>query len=295
MRQQDDVTTESPEFQAKTETILIINKTYPEWSNHNGYIVCVGGINQDGEWRRLYPVPYELWYRGKPGRFQKWDWIRLPIRKQTMDKDPRKESYKLEDVDRIEVVGHIGTDKAGWQTRRSIVDAHLTRGLKSLIEHQYHDDRRRGHWFSMGIIRPKEIIDFVETNRYGIAAEEQDPGAEQVMSVQMKALTIPGVPPPATPDPINKKIGYRFRCEEVQDGCSCGKGRGHYIMCTDWELGQLYRGEGFEKTRQKYLDWMTRKRDLYFMMGTVARQYPTFINVGVFYPPKQEPTQNPTA
>jgi len=58
-------------------------------------------------------------------------------------------------------------------------------------------------------------------------------------------------------------------------------------MVSPWECQELYRREGFEKTRQKYFDWMLEKRDLYFMMGTVARKH-TWIIVGVFYPPKRE-------
>jgi hypothetical protein len=44
-------------------------------------------------------------------------------------------------------------------------------------------------------------------------------------------------------------------------------------MVSPWECQELYRREGFEKTRQKYFDWMLEKRDLYFMMGTVARKH----------------------
>jgi hypothetical protein len=44
--------------------------------------------------------------------------------------------------------------------------------------------------------------------------------------------------------------------------------------------------EGFQKTRDKMM-WMAG-RDLHLMMGTVALQWATFINVGVFYPPLLE-------
>jgi hypothetical protein len=257
---------------------------YPEWSERNGYIVCVGGINENGEWRRLYPIPYDNWWNAKNRylAFSKWDIIRVKIVKQAVNKDPRKESYKLVDPTDIEIIGKIGTRGDGWEKRRALIDRFLSPGMKTLNDSRY-IEKQRGNWNSMGVIKPKEILDFEETDRQSVIDDE---AAEQVMGVQMRMYTKKGVAPPSSPDPINKKIGFRFRCAEPKcDTCYHKNKRGHYIMCTDWEVGELYRREGFEKTRQKMM-WAANERDLYLMMGTVAQKWMTFINVGIFYPPK---------
>jgi len=266
------------------ETITVINETYPEWGNENGYMICVGGINEEKkEWRRLFPVPYENWWnpvlREKVG-FSKWDRIKVTIQKQPHHKDPRKESYKLMDSENIEIVGHVDD----WTEKRRILDPYVLPDLETLWEKK-RQENATGSWTSMGVLRPEEILDFVEQDRYRV----DDEGYRQVMTVQLKQLTLPGLAPPLVPDPINKKIGYTFKCRN-NDSC-----KGHDVMCTDWEVCQLYRKmrqkygdeEGFQKVRNKMFTWMLSKRDLYLMMGTVHR-YPTFINVGVFYPPHME-------
>ncbi len=104
----------------------------------------------------------------------------------------------------------------------------------------------------------------------------------------MRMSLKPGTPLPTRPDPIGKKIGYKFKCHNAD----C---KGHDMMCNDWECCELYRkmiekygqDEGFQKTRDKMM-WMAEKRDLYLMMGTTAIRWATFINVGIFYPPMLE-------
>lgn len=263
--------------ESRQESITVINKTYPEWGEKNGWLVCVGGINENGEWRRLYPVPYDLWRLAKYKKqaFKKWDIISVKTLKRPISKDPRRESYEPVDIANLQIVGHYGTTKKEWERRRAIVDANISPDLETLKERRY-DDKRRGGWTSMGVIRPCDV-DFVETERHRITEDEK-----HVLDVQMK--TAPGsnnnIIRSHGLDTVTKKIGFRFKCVANSD-CS-----GHYIMCTDWEMVELYRRFGFEKTRQKAL-WMAEHRDLYLMMGTVAH-YDTFINVGLFYPPLLE-------
>ena len=258
------------------ETITVINKTYPEWGEKNGWLVCVGGINQGGKWRRLYPVSLSLWTQQKYRKlaFKKWDTVSVKIMKRPLNKDPRKESSEPVDIEELKIIGHYGTTKKEWEKRRSIVENHLSPDLETLKEQRY-DNKNRGFWTSMGVIKPN-IIDFVETERHRIAEDER-----HVLDVQMKDTPrSDNLEHSHGLDTLIKKIGFKFKCTGNSD-CS-----GHYIMCTDWEMVELYRRFGFEKTREKAM-WMAKQRDLYLMMGTVAH-YNTFINVGVFYPPLLE-------
>jgi hypothetical protein len=182
------------------------------------------------------------------------------------------------DETQIKIIGHIGTENQ-WRERRAIIDPYLTTGMKTLRDNRY-ENHSRGQWGSMGVIKPKEILDFVERDRDTL--DDDDP-AKQVAGVQMKLLHKPGIEAPRRLDPINKKIGYRFLCGDSD--CTTCHHRGHEMMCTDWEISALYRKVGFEKTREQMMKFADIK-DMYFMMGTVSQQWNNFIQVGIFYPPK---------
>ncbi len=71
------------------------------------------------------------------------------------------------------------------------------------------------------------------------------------------------------------------------------------IRCNvNWELFESYRSWGktykdpgilWDKLKEKYLDWMLKERDLYFIMGMFS-QYPTWFIIGLYYPPKKQIT-----
>ena len=73
-----------------TEQILVLVRAIPEKSNKYGYRVCVAGINDDSEWRRLYPFKFE--YGKKLIDFTKKDQIEVKITEP--DNDKRSESRK---------------------------------------------------------------------------------------------------------------------------------------------------------------------------------------------------------
>jgi len=254
----------------RKERILVIAKTYPECSEKYGCLVCVAGINEDGEWRRVYPIPYYLFYEPKYRRlrFKKWDWIEIKIKKARHDL--RIESYKVANPRAIRVVGSIDD----WEERRKIAEKYLDRGLNYL--------KAQGR--SLGIIKPKRVVDFLKKKR-----ERLDRGEQLVLEKSIQAL-LPEFPETKPKMPLRPKplpwLGYRFECYD--EGC-----RGHEMMCIDWEIQELYRklllkeGEdvAFEKTRQKAL-WML-ERDLFFCVGTTWR-FPTWMIISLIYPPKRQ-------
>ena len=77
--------------------------------------MCTAGITEEGEWIRLFPIPFR--FLDDPKQFRKYDWIEAKVMKARSD--PRAESY-IVDVDSIQVVDKIKTDKA-WGARRAIV------------------------------------------------------------------------------------------------------------------------------------------------------------------------------
>jgi len=255
--------------EAHDETILVIAKTYPECSEKYGCLVCVAGINEDGEWRRLYPIPYTLFYNRKyeASRFKKFDFI--SVRVQRAANDARSESFRILDPYRIKVVGSV----KDWNERRKIAAEHLDQGFaKPNTENR-----------SLAIIKPKQIQDFVLQERQRI----KDEGERAVLdkSIQTLLPEFPETRPKIPFRPVELPwIGYEFSCYD--EGC-----RGHTMMCIDWEVQELYRKlrkeseeVAFRKTRQKALGWML-SRDLYFCVGTTWK-FPSWMVISLIYPPK---------
>jgi len=247
------------------ESIVVLAKTYPECSEKYGCLVCTVGINEEGEWRRIYPIPWYLFMRPSKEKglnFKKWDVISVKLQK--ANHDARKESYKVLEPEKIEVIDSV----QDWNERRRFAQEHLDPCMETLWQ-----EKR-----SLGLIRPRTVKDFVEKERHRI----KDKGEKAVLDRSIQAL-LPEFEPPAKPwwEGLRPReipwIGYQYTCQ--------GKGcKGHSMMCIDWEIQELYRKQGYQKTRQKALDWM-RERDLYFGVGTTWR-FPTWMIISLIYPPK---------
>lgn len=55
----------------KREKLLVLAKTYPTISKTYEHLVCIAGITEDGEWRRIYPVPWNLFWKGSEKSLRK--------------------------------------------------------------------------------------------------------------------------------------------------------------------------------------------------------------------------------
>jgi hypothetical protein len=113
-----------------TKRVLIAVRTYPAPAQKTIEASCTGGITDNGEWIRLFPVPYRLMDEEK--RFRKWQWIEVDVLKA---KDGRPESYKI-NIEKITPGETLGT-KDGWRARREIVNplirpsmCHIRRGQR---------------------------------------------------------------------------------------------------------------------------------------------------------------------
>ena len=59
--------------------VLITVKTYPTPSKKSNETVCTAGITENGEWIRLYPIPYR--YLNGEQKFRIFDWIEVSVAK----------------------------------------------------------------------------------------------------------------------------------------------------------------------------------------------------------------------
>ena len=242
----------------ETERCLLLCMAYPDISEQYGATVCMAGITDEGEFRRIYPVPFEDF---RDIDFHKRHWIKYEIREKG---DYRKESYKIRPAS-VEVGAEMSYEEVG-----RICEDHQT-SIEEL------DQRKEEDETSLGIVKPSEVFDFTidESEHREELAEEYE---------EQQTLTGESIPI----DVIPHHTRYHFHCSP---DCTTR----HGIMCEDIEAGLLYwrlrdRYDSIdvveEKMKKKFVDWMTEERDLYFMMGTHYR-WKTWLIVSVLYPPER--------
>ncbi len=241
--------------------MLVLCQAYPVISSKYELLICMAGITDEGELRRIYPVPFNNWQRAP---ISKRRWIEYEM-KDDRSSDGRKESRKI-----VPSTLSVG-DKASDETVRGMMRDNL-----STIE-RLKEDRD-----SLGIIRPVvHDLDF-----------EWKEARQKRSELISRQCTLEGgrlgfyFPP--------ELIKYRFSCSG-SDECL-----GHHIMCEDWEAILLYRKMcaraptleiAHEKVRSRLFDWMMKERDLHFMMGTDAR-YGKWLIISLLYPRMSPPSSS---
>ena len=80
---------------------------------------------------------------------------------------------------------------------------------------------------------------------------------------------------------VNGRLRYKFRD---------GTGISYNLVCREWEalaLANKYPDpKDFAKVKAKFCDWMTEKREPYFVIGTTSDNVTKMV-VAVHYPPKK--------
>ena len=243
------------------EQLLVLAKTYPSISHKYEHLVCVGGITDKKEWRRVYPIAWQIFWGGG---FKKKYWIEYE--KQNDERsDHRPESRKINSKTIKELY------EADFKDIKHILDDRLTT-LENLTSRSHKE-------VSMGVIKPFKILDFIPENN-----EHYEKLKEKQKQTSLSGKSVVQV------DIFPKVFSYVFYCSP---DCKTK----HKIMCEDWELMALYRNcerlrkegtykdenEVFEKVKQRFLKELPNKRDLYFIVGTHYR-FNTYLIVGVVYP-----------
>ena len=249
----------------RLEKLLVLAKASPTVSRKYEHLVCVGGLTEANEWRRIYPVPWKIFFGG---RFKKKSWIEYEMQ-DNVSFDHRPESRKVN-------LNRNFTSLGGesFKEIKKRLDEKLTT-LERL--------KKTGHSkASMGVVKPYEIVDFVE----------EDSSRYLKLKNKQKQQTLDGRSAIEIFIP-KKTFSYVFKCSR-----ECPKP--HKITCEDWELTELYRklqnrlNEGkygsqeevYGKIKDKFLS-LTSKKDFYFILGTHFR-FNTYIIISVIYPKKSD-------
>lgn len=249
--------------------MLVVAKTYPNLSKKYDRTVCTAGIDLDtNQWIRIFPIRFfDLPYNQ---RFSKYDIIEIEVERAN-DKFMRKESHHAKDSS-IRVLQNITTAN-NWAKRKEIMFPFLSRSVEELTS-KYDADHT-----SMGIIKPKKIVDFVATPIERCRDWEKD----LVMGIQQTLAGIYNSPL----EKIPYKFSYVFECDAP--ACKIK----HDLMIEDWEIGALYRtekqrlgeNESLLKVAEKYKDIFINTKDLYFVVGTESN-WNNWLIISVFYPKK---------
>jgi len=247
------------------ERMLVLAKATPTLSKKYQELVCIAGITDKGEWRRIYPVRWECFWQRSDKKFSKKQWIEYET-EVDRPSDHRKESRKVREI----------TIKPLNEARFSEIKDLIKNRITTLEKLQEVGVREE----SLGVIKPL-ILDFVEEKS---DLHEKAEGMKPQKTLFGKEAVRLDVP--------EKQYSYIFYCS---DTCRTK----HKLLCEDWELTELYRNckqyrdvgvykddnELFLKIKQRMLEDMLKKNELYFVVGSHYR-FPSFMIVGVLYPKK---------
>lgn len=253
----------------ETKRALIVVRTYPTPARQGIEVSCTAAITANGEWLRLFPVPYRFLDSDK--KFRKYQWVDVPVSKAT---DHRLESYKIEN-NAITIVSEPLPTDHGWRERWKVVRPLVKPSLCWLQRH-----RDQHQYPTLGVFKPKLV------RRLTVASEATPQWSEAELQILRQRTLYGDNTPKKELEKIPYKFSYEFECDEPD--CS-----GHKLMCSDWELGEAWRnwyktyGVGWQtQIKKKFETQMIEHCDLHFFVGTIHRNPKSWIIVGLFYPPK---------
>jgi len=253
----------------KKQSILILAKTYPEISKKYTETVCTAGLHKaTKKLIRLYPIRYR--YLAGENQFKKYQWIKAEIDKTNFDSRP--ESYNIVE-NSIEIGNVIGTSDDWVEREKWIINENtLFDSVEDLLISQKQNKT------SLGIIKPKEILDF----RLELKSSEEIEDAEKKKKSILSQMGL--FEQPKDIELLPFRMILKFKCHN--QNCS-----DHNMSILDWEFGQLYRKvkgsvDWEQKITDKIMSVCSPKRDPHLILGNIARWQNVFCILGIFYPPK---------
>lgn len=266
----------------QTERMLILAKTYPTPSKGSVETTCVAAVSENGELRRIFPLPFRLLPDNQ--QFTKWQWVAANFRQPAGDRRP--ESRRI-DVDSLMLGERVVNGRnPDWVERMRWIVPHILPSFAAL------EERRSSTGETLGFLRPSRILglditmlppakrDWDEEERAKLTSdfEQGDLFTSTSESGERRRAMLEKLP---------FAVHYRYEID-TPDGPEQNR---HLV--TDWEVGMLYRnclhrhGAGWEKPFRDHLETWMAGRDLVFMMGTVHRWPNRWLIISLIYPPHQ--------
>ena len=271
----------------RKERVYILVKTYPAISKKYNELVCTAGILENGEWIRLYPIPFRILKEDQ--KFPKFSWIEVEIERNT--EDFRPETYR---PNLNSICVDPRPDKVDWKKRNDVIFKRTSvyRDLEKLLQ----DKSEKS--ISLAIFKPKRILDLV------VKKTSREWDLQKLETLREKAAQLDLF---MTPEEVQAefsvvpKVPYEFSYKFEDE-----KGKISTLMISDWEIGMLYfnclkwtnndEPEAVKQVKTKYLDFFST-RDVYLFLGTTKGYHNIsdnpFIIIGVYYPPKAVEQDSP--
>ncbi len=227
------------------EKLLILCITYPEFSKKYYYRVCMAGITENGDLRRIYPIPIKI-YQENLTIFEKYNWIEYD---RLTKGNSRKESYKI-DFKSIEKIESSNRDIALDLIKNKISNLE---NLSTLLEESK---------VSLGFIKPYNLK---------ITIQIPDDRLEKKCNLSSQKTLFGGT----TGDLfIPHHFKFDFLCS---DSHTC---KGHSIICEDIEYWKYFKKNlnnknhfliNNEEIENDIINPLSKNPNLILMMGTHFR------------------------
>ena len=222
-----------------TSRAAVIIKAAPDIGRKHGETVCVAGIDFEGQWHRLYPVPFRD--LSEKQKFSRWDILEFEWRK--APDDDRAESKRI-NPQTLKVVGSVPPRERHSFARRALVEDL---------------DKELDGGKSFALIRPTNV----RFRIYQLPHSElqKELAAREALHKQTDMFSDPSI----SREPPPYRFNYRFDF--------AGKRRNY--NCIDWETEATFFKWRAKHGEDKTLELMAEKFDkelpakgVAFAMGT---------------------------
>lgn len=236
-----------------TERILITVRTYPVPSRKYIETVCTGGITDQGEWRRLFPI--DLRYLEEERQFQTYDVVQVGV----SPGDDRPESRKP-NLQTLQKINHLD----GWDAKCQWINPTIFPSFEAMIA--------AGQTLApVAVEGVKDLL--IEKVPPNWSPDQLDRLRQQHLFRENKPL---------------EKVPYKFRFVWTD-----GEGIEYKNTILAWEIHQTWRkwrweyDNVIERIRDKWLnDVCSTNNQISFYMGNYAKRRNLFAVTGIFNPPR---------
>lgn len=254
------------QWEEKELTVLV--KTYPIPSKKYEELVCVAGIDNNGNWIRIYPVQFrDLQESQKFKPFQK---ISVLCRRKSTDKRP--ESFEIQD-DSIVLGEVLGTKGKDLFERSELIRS----GLKGTMCALNRQGLPVGN--SLSVIKPRKLIKFW----HELASGDDKWNAEMKLRVTQNSLFNPDRIPLEEPKYTFK---YKYLCADSE--CTS-----HEQTVKSWEIQQTFRSwRDRYKSEERALALIAKRwgeemwlpeKDTHFYVGDRSDYHEKFMVIGNYW------------
>ncbi|BBM89267.1 hypothetical protein COTS27_00963 [Spirochaetota bacterium] len=265
--------------------ILILVKTYPTLSKKYFELVCTAGIDEQGKWYRLYPIPFRSLNEFE--KYKKYQWVNVDLKKNA--EDIRPESHKL--INHIEILTEVIKTNNKWNQRK----IHLS-NTECYTSKQEIIDLAHKNKISLCRFKPNTIKDFSYEEIDRNWDEDKIKSIEKESESRKESQYLFDDAGDFRKEiKIVSKLPYKFYYHFTDS-----YGKESKLMIEDWEIGALYwncfrkykdESKALRDVEKKYKDNFLHNKDITLFLGTtrefhIRKAKNPFVIVGVFYPPK---------